>query len=375
MIRIIGWKELRALAGFHAENGNAVSVYLDLEPSRRNGLKTRVHSLVDDADRQPLPQLGHEQRAALQADLERIETFVDGEFDPSGAHGLALFASRLDNLWHTIPLADSVADRLTIGRELHLAPLIRLVGRGNGTLVLLVGREQGQFFRLAATRLVPVADRFDELPRRHDQGGWSQANFQRHADTLAAEHLRAVANQLEHELRRLGSEGRVVVACPEETWAQFSGLLSAEVRAMVIGWTPAEAHVRPGDLLELVGPLLDRSYAEAEHDVLQRWRDEAGRNGRATSGWAQTFEAASDGRVSLLLFRDGVNCSAWECPACGRASLEEGKCPIDGQQLEAHSEGLDVLVRRTLEHGGTAMAIRGRDDLDAGDGIGALLRY
>jgi peptide subunit release factor 1 (eRF1) len=375
MIRTIGWRELRELAGFRAEHGSAVSLYVDLDPARRNGLRTRVHSLVDEAGRRASPALTHEQKTALRTDLERIGGFVESEFDPGGAHGLAVFSSQLDNLWHTIPLAGPVADDLRIGRELHLAPLVPLVGRGNGTIVLQVGREQGQLFRLHGGQLMPVAERFDEQPRRHDQGGWSQANFQRHADALADEHLRAVADRLERELRRLGGEARVVVVCPEETWARFSGMLSNDARMTVVGWTPAEAHVRPAELLELVAPILNRSHAEAESKAVEQWRDELGRNGRATAGWARTLEAASDGRVAVLLFADGVNRAAWECPACSRASLDDGKCPIDGQQLEQRDEGLDLVVRRTIEHGGTALALSGRAELDAAEGIGALLRY
>jgi len=375
MIRTVGWKELRELAAFRADNGYALSLYLGFDPSRRSDVRTRLHSLLDDGAKNVPAGLTHEQRSAFKADLERTGEFVEAEFDSSGALGLAVFSSRLDNLWRTIPLAEAVEDELRIGGELHLAPLVPLVGRGNGTLVLLVGREQGQLYRLHGTRLVPVAERFDEQPRRHDQGGWSQANLQRHADELAHEHLRAVAGELERELRRMGGESRIVVACPEETWAEFSGILSREVRAAVVGWTPAEAHVRAAELLDLVAPLLDRSHAETEAQAVERWRDEAGRNGRAVAGWAPTLEAASDGRVSVLLFREGVNREAWRCPACGRAGVEDGKCPIDGRRMEPCPEGLDLAVRRTLEHGGTAMAIRGRDDLDAADGIGAILRY
>lgn len=374
MIRTIGWKELRELAAFRAENGLAVSLYLGLDPGRRGDLKTRLHSLLDEGFRQDVGALTHEQRGALNADLGRIGAFVEQEFDAAGAQGVAVFSSRLDNLWHAIPLAVPVEDELRIGPELHLWPLVPLVGRGNGTLVLLVGRERGEFFRLRGTRLVPVADHFDEQPRRHDQGGRSQARLQRHVDGLAHEHLRAVADELERAFRRMGA-GRIVVACSEETWAEFASLLPADVIAAVVGWTPAEPHARPAELLELVAPLLDRSHAAVEAETVDRWRDEAGRNGRATGGWLATLEAATEGRVNVLLFRDGTNTAAWQCPACGRAELSDGKCPIDGRRLEPCADGLDLAVRRTLEHGGTALAIRGRDDLDAVEGVGAILRY
>jgi peptide subunit release factor 1 (eRF1) len=374
MIRTVGWKEVRELAAFRAENGLAVSLYLGLDQGRRGDLKTRLHSLLDESSRQDLGSLTHERRSALNTDLERIATFVEQGLDTAGTQGLAVFSSRLDNLWHAIPLAAPVQDELRIGPELHLSPLVPLVGRGNGTLVLLVGRERGEFYRLRGNRLIPVAELFEEQPRRHDQGGRSQARLQRHVDGLAQGHLRAVASELERAFRRMG-DGRIVVACSEATWAEFASLLPAEVTAAVVGWTPAEPHARPGELLELVAPILDRAHAEAETETVERWRDEKGRNGRATGGWAPTLEAATEGRVNVLLFREGANTEAWQCPACGRAELSDGKCPIDGRRLEASPDGLDLAVRRTLEHGGTALAVRDQPDLDAAGGIGAILRY
>ena len=110
--------------------------------------------------------------------------------------------------------------------------------------------------------------------------------------------------------------------------------------------------------------------------VFDRWRDELGRNGRASSGWEATLEAASDARVELLLFREGANHGAKRCPACGRLSVEGTKCPLDGTQLEESNDGLELAVHQTLAHGGRVWAVRRRgDELAAADGIGALLRF
>jgi len=109
--------------------------------------------------------------------------------------------------------------------------------------------------------------------------------------------------------------------------------------------------------------------------VVERWKEEAGRNGRAASGWARTLEAASDGRVELLFFQDGIDRPAWECPACGRVASEGGACPLDGTQMEQRNEGVDLAVHQTLAHGGTVCALRQRQDLEPVEGIGALLRF
>jgi peptide subunit release factor 1 (eRF1) len=168
---------------------------------------------------------------------------------------------------------------------------------------------------------------------------------------------------------------QVVVVAAEETWAEFSGLLAQETRAALAGWTTAEAHATPSELLAVAAPVLERWRDGREADAVERWKEEAGRNGRASAGWRDTLEAASDGRVELLLFHDGVDRSAWRCPACGRIAADGGKCPLDGTQLDAHEEGLDLVVHRTLAHGGTVWAVRSRMDLAPAEGIGALLRY
>ena len=121
--------------------------------------------------------------------------------------------------------------------------------------------------------------------------------------------------------------------------------------------------------------MLERRRAEREAELVERWREEAGREGRASSGWAATLEAASDGRVELLLYQDGAVRQAKRCPACGRLAAEGETCPLDGTTFEDSDDGLNLAVQRTLAHGGTVWALRDRRDLDPVEGIGALLRF
>jgi peptide chain release factor subunit 1 len=199
MARTITWDELRDLAGFEAEKGCAISLYLDLDPSvtpTPGDAATRLRSLLDEAakgDGANRRDLTHDQRAGLKADFERIRSFYDREFERDGAQGLAIFSSGLDNIWRTLPLTEPVPDHVNVGSTLYLAPLVPLVGRGEGALVVVVGRERGQFYRLRGGRLQDLADHTEEQPGRHDQGGWSQSRYQRHIETKVREHLHEVA--------------------------------------------------------------------------------------------------------------------------------------------------------------------------------------
>jgi peptide subunit release factor 1 (eRF1) len=167
----------------------------------------------------------------------------------------------------------------------------------------------------------------------------------------------------------------VVVISTEETRAEFDDLLSHELKNAIVGWTTAEAHATPAQLLEVAKPVLEEWHAKQEQEAAERWREESGRGGRAAAGWTDPLEAASDGRVELLLFQDGVDRSAWQCPKCGRVSAEGGPCPLDGTQMEERDDGLNLAVHQTLAHGGSVLALRHQQDLGPLEGIGALLRY
>jgi peptide chain release factor subunit 1 len=227
---------------------------------------------------------------------------------------------------------------------------------------------------LAAGRLAELADLYEHQLSRHDQGGWSQANYQRHIDEHVNEHLRDVAEELASQVHRLRATDVVVVG-PEESRAQFIDLLPFEARRAVVGVTQAEAHAGPAELLEVAAPLLREARARHERECVERWREEIARDGRAASGWDDVLEAASDARVELLLFRNGVVHAAFQCPSCGRASARDGSCPLDGTRMEPADDAVDLAVQQTLAHGGSVLAVENERDLEPVGGIGALLRF
>jgi peptide chain release factor subunit 1 len=380
MATTMTWEQLRDLARFKTETGCAVSLFLNLDPSvapTAGDAMTRMNSLIAEGERAldaGRDGLTHDQKQALKADLERIRSYFDDEFDRDGTQGFAAFASSLDQVWTPLALAAPVDDAVKINREFYLAPLVPLVGRGAGALVAVVSRERGEIYRLQGGHLVPVVDESDDAPRRHDQGGWSQARYQRHIDNLAAQHMSDVGGALD-KLVRASSEVQVVVVCSEENRPVFQDGLSREARDAIVGWATAEAHAGPAELLTAALPWLEQARAAKEEALIARWREEAGKGARASSGWGETLEAVSDARTDVLLYTPTADRDAFECPECGRLAADAGACPLDGSEMVQRDTGLDLAVRRTLGHGGTVWALSHSRDLDGVGGIGALLRF
>jgi peptide chain release factor subunit 1 len=380
MAATVTWEVLRGLAAFRAERGCAISLYLDLDPGESptaEALDTRINALLDAVGRWESANqsdLSREQKEGMRADLDRLRSFFEDEFSREGSHGFAVFCDGLDGAWHTLALSDRVPDLSLVDFEFYLAPLVPLVGRDDGVIVAFVGRERGDLYRLRAGRLEETVEQHGDTPGRHDQGGWSQGRYQRHIEKLVQDHLRDVAELLDRQVRRLRG-ARVVLVVSEETRAELEEELSHEVKNALIGWTSADAHAGPSELYEAVEPLVERWQAEQESELAERWQEATGRNGRAAAGWPQTLEAASDGRVEVLLYEEGADRPAWRCPKCGRLSAEPGPCPLDGTEMDKNDHGLDLAVHRTLANGGTVSALRSRQDLEPVEGIGALLRY
>src|SRR5947199_7796904 len=112
MADTVTWELLRSLASFRPARGRALSIYLRLDPSEvptQRETLSRVTSLLDEAHRKSESMgaaLNHDEQAALRADLGRVRTWFETEFDRSGVRGAAVFAAGLDNFFRPLLLSE-----------------------------------------------------------------------------------------------------------------------------------------------------------------------------------------------------------------------------------------------------------------------------
>lgn len=369
-----------SLAAFRAEQAAAISCYLGLDPAivpTPSALSTHVASLVDEARRaaeNASQALHHDAAKQLEADLARIEAYLENDLDRSQKQGLALFVSGTDEAWEEVHLPRPVEDAVHVGRTFVLGPLLEPLERDRRVILGAVGRDRGTLWSLRRGVVSDIVDLTRDGQGQHDQGGWSQARFQRARDREALDHMRAVAEAICERIPP-GSTTLLVLAGSEEQRSAFEELLEPHVREALIGWTEVEKQDDGQALQPEAERLLDERL-EIEHEaLLGRWREEHGqRSGRATQTWEETMSAAWDDRIETVLV-DGRSKEAFECTACGRGYVSPGLCELDSTPLaEALGGALELVVRGTLRSGGTVHVVPG-EELHETDGAAALLRY
>jgi peptide chain release factor subunit 1 len=219
------WTTLRTLAARQFESPVAVSLFLDLHPADTPtppAAATRVNALLDQAIRQldDLDELVHHDARIARAAVERGAGQLRAVArDERPVHGLAAYAAA-DGFTLTLRLTDAVPDRAAVATTFRVRPVASVRARSTDALLVHVGRKLGQIYLLHDGAARMLDDLTIEVPRRHDQGGWSQARFQRSIDRETESHLDDVAQRLDDLTRR--DARPIVLLGPHEVQADLT---------------------------------------------------------------------------------------------------------------------------------------------------------
>src|SRR5215217_4701098 len=139
---------LRRLAELRPERGLVLSVFFNLDPSEfatPAARATEVNSVVTAAAHkiEQLDGLGHEERQALRADVQRVREVLQGsDIATNGTHGLAVFACGPEDLLEVVRLPHPIESRALVDDHPCVEPLVRK-GSSERWCVLLVNRRTG----------------------------------------------------------------------------------------------------------------------------------------------------------------------------------------------------------------------------------------
>jgi peptide chain release factor subunit 1 len=367
--------QLRRLAELRLDRPVVLSLYLNLDPSQfatPPARKTSVRSLVDEAERRLRERngLSHEDKAALQASLERATDFLQKDLPSDGAHALALFASEQNDLFEALKLPRSVPNRVAIGHSPLVGPLVRLARRERWCLAL-VNRRDARIFRGSPDGLREIQQIHDDVSGQHDQGGWSQARYQRSIDKEKDDHLKDTGEALMRHFKRQPFE-RLIVGGPREVVTDFEHKLHHYLQERLAGRIEVDVERSSADqVLDAARPLIEKLEHKRETDTLEKLGE------RGVTGLEGVLAPLNERRVEMLILDEqfgGV--TGVQCLECGWLGLEGDRCPADGSEVAELDDLTEAMIELSVQQSADLLAVRHeRGALEANGGAAALLRF
>jgi hypothetical protein len=366
--------DIQTLAAIDAGSNRVLSVQLDLSPVRQ--IQRADIVAFDDLARRAEVGLGGAAVDALRREARRVHQFLESE--PATGIGLLIFSCEPIGLWRVYRLSSSVPDDVTFAQHPRLRIAVDLVDEGERIAIAVVDSQQARLFVLNQLQVEDFWSLKSLVPGRHQQGGWSQANFQRSHDQAVDVHLRLVCRELE-EFDRREPFTRLIVAGPDEPLNRLLHLMSDDIRRRVAGNVSGEMFQSDIDIIRASLDVARAARRRDEQRSVDELLDRAGGDGFAASGLDAVLRELHSGAVKRLVVAGDTQASGGVCRVCGRfAASVEDRCPVCGAALRPVDDVVEAAIRKTIIAGGEVEIVHGpaADELVARcGGVAAQLRF
>jgi peptide chain release factor subunit 1 len=375
-------ERLRRLAGTRPAEAKVLSLFLSLDPrefATPPARGTELRSLLDRVTRMVREDesLSHAERASLRGDLERVQAELGNSgLDAKGAHGLAVFASSAAGLFEVLKLSEPVEHEPVIANAPFIEPL-SAIGAPERWCVVLVNRRTARLFCGPGDALDEIELIEDDVHRQHDQGGWSQANYQRSVQKEVADHLRRAADVTFAHLKLAPPVG-ILVGAPQELAGDFEAQLHPYLRERLAGRMDIDVeNSSPEDVRRAASARIEQATRAAQDAALERLAGGFGGGpGRAASGLPEVLGAVHEQRVAILLVDAGFRVPGVACPTCGwLGDGDPTTCPADGSATERRTDVVEAAVERALTQAADVQVLRDRPELASHGHVAAVLRF
>jgi peptide subunit release factor 1 (eRF1) len=357
--------ELQQLINFKPGDRQVLSLYLNLDPSRRNKDKYMLWL------RYYLKQASEKADAA---DIERVEHYFGFEHDWQGK-SVACFSCAKADLWQAFPIAIPMADGVFVSEVPRIKPLIALMDHYEAYGVALVDREGARLFQIEMGQVAATSGTYGEETKRHKQGGWAAQKLQRYEDSQASHNLRSAAN-VAIDFFQQGQSRHIVLAGTDETVSQFYSLLPRAWQDKVVGTIPMDMNASEMEVLNKSWDVVEEAQASEHAALTEHVITLAAKAEGAAVGLTDTLAALQEERAHTLLIAEGFSAPGYRCTQCGYlTAARQDSCPLCGGMLVQVDDTVEYAVKRMLELGGQVESIRDSSALVEAGSIGALLRY
>ena len=315
---------LRELAAVHPEQGRVLSVFLNLDPaqfatpaarsSAITSVMTEAAHKVEEAD-----GLSHDERMALRDDVERVRDVLArlGRRGQRHARASPSTPAAAEDLLEVVRLRRPVDNRSCSTARRSSSRSCCRAPTSTGSCCSS-NRRAARLFVGPGDELEETDRIVDDVHSQHDQGGWSQLNYQRSVEKEVHDHL-VHAAEVAFELYKQRGLDRVLIGAPEELLGELKSKLHPYLRERIAGKLQVDVENASLDDVRAARARRDRrrtcGAASARRSTGSC--EGVGRGGRGAAGLAARARRAQPGAR-------GDAADRRELPRRGRVDVEAG---------------------------------------------------
>jgi peptide chain release factor subunit 1 len=367
-------RQLRHLAELGvSEQHPFLTLYID---TNRNdeGQRERIRLFLKQETQRIRSEIGgNGHHELVERGIRQIEDYISNDL-ADDTRGVALFSRPGDNFFLPIQLPVKVDPLLKIASRPHLKQLARLRHHHPTVAVALVDAKTARISKLQFSRLVDEIDlENSEVPRKHDQGGWSQSNIQRHVQDHIDRHHKEAAEALARLVEKQHIRS-IVLAGQDRNVANFRGYLPKHVDELVVGTLHLDIRSNEAETVDAVEKAVAAHRSSSAVALLEQLQDAAS-HGRGAVGPGAVADAVNQRKLQQLFLTLAAEQSGWRCTACGilGESIPLG-CPACGAAVMS-VDLIDEFIAAAQQEGADVFFVERASSLDRHHGVGALLRF
>ncbi|MCC7130007.1 MAG: hypothetical protein B6D39_05585 [Anaerolineae bacterium UTCFX2] len=356
----------------HYQPGQPVlSVYLNTDPAEGNTdfHRRRLRSMLKEID--------------LPEDVEKVIGFIEHEHDWVGK-SLAVFSCVNDGFLRAYPLAIPLRSRVRVSEQPYVKPLADLLDSYGGYGVVVVDKQDARYFHFHLGELREQEDVVGETIRHTKRGGGSQAAGRRgskvgqtggHLDEAAERNMREAAEYAVHFFSEKNVR-RILIGGTDDNVAMFRNLLPKTWQSLVVGSFPISMVASNNEVLANAIEIGTRAEILRESNLVKTLVTNAAKSRGGVLGLQETLDALREGRLQILVIRDGFRDPGLRCTGCGYVSIKAVEaCPYCGGKMERIEDAVELAVQAVMLDGGEVEVLRADQKIKGFDQIGAILRY
>ncbi len=374
-------KDLEELAGFKPGKFLATSIYINTDETDASSKKylIKTKDLLKTAQKDILGrEVTREQRDSLEGDFERINKYIQKEFNRKGGiKGVAIFSCSAMKMWRVYPVAQPVNSSVTIKQGLYIRPLSLILDEHKRHCLVLIDREKAKVLDVYLGEVEGYSEILSEVPGKVREGGFSgyeEGRISRHIEDHVHRHFKNVADRTLDHFKRSQFEW-LIIGGKSEAVSEFKGFLHDYLKRRIVGDFLIDSEAPLVEALRKSREIARKVEGEEEEFWVKRLKNAVYSEGMGTAGIEDTIAALGQAKIQYLLVtgghaRPGVAC--WDCQFLG---TYQEKCPMCGKACSKVDDIIDEIIAGVHRTGGIVEHTSNPDLLEDIEHIGAILRY